>query len=189
MSSLSKYCSNAEDVPDVVSNVTEVSGTVKWFSIIKGIGFFFPDDCNKNMGDVLFHITCLRKDGHHVVFPGARISAMVQKRERGYQACKILFIEKSMPKDHVLLLDRKNDQSEIVLGKDVRPAIVKWFDRVKKFGFLTVEGITEDVFIHVKILHRYAFSGIYPKQMVFVQLQKGEKGFVVVAIYPDTDVS
>ena len=46
---------------DASAGVVEVSGAIKWFDVAKGYGFILPDD--GDMGDILIHVTCLRRDG------------------------------------------------------------------------------------------------------------------------------
>jgi len=68
----------------------EISGVVKWFDVAKGFGFIVPDN---GMQDVLLHVTCLRRDGYQTILEGTRIVALIQRRERGYQAFKILSMD------------------------------------------------------------------------------------------------
>ncbi|MDE1996388.1 MAG: cold shock domain-containing protein, partial [Rhizobiaceae bacterium] len=70
----------------------EMSGVVKWFDVAKGFGFIVPDN---GMQDVLLHVTCLRRDGYQTILEGTRIVALIQRRERGYQAFKILSMDQS----------------------------------------------------------------------------------------------
>ena len=43
------------------AGLVEVSGAIKWFDVAKGYGFILPD--GDSLGDVLIHVTCLRRDG------------------------------------------------------------------------------------------------------------------------------
>jgi CspA family cold shock protein len=45
---------------DMREALIPVSGTIKWFDTGKGFGFIIPDGGG---GDVLLHVTCLRKSG------------------------------------------------------------------------------------------------------------------------------
>ncbi len=58
--------------------------------VAKGFGFIVPDN---GMQDVLLHVTCLRRDGYQTVLEGARVVALIQKRDRGYQAFRILSMD------------------------------------------------------------------------------------------------
>src|SRR5687768_7401002 len=68
---------------DEVPGVVEVSGAIKWFDVAKGYGFIMPDE---GTGDVLLHVTCLRRDGFQTAHEGARVVCLARKGERGMQA-------------------------------------------------------------------------------------------------------
>jgi cold shock protein len=73
-------------------DLVEITGVVKWFDVAKGFGFIVPDN---GMQDVLLHVTCLRRDGYQTILEGTRIVALIQRRERGFQAFKILSMDQS----------------------------------------------------------------------------------------------
>lgn len=52
-------------------DLVEVSGSIKWFDVAKGYGFILPDE--NVFGDILLHVTCLRKDGFQTALEGARV--------------------------------------------------------------------------------------------------------------------
>ena len=55
----------------------EVAGRIKWFDVSKGYGFIVPDD---GSGDVLLHVTVLRRDGYQTACEGARVVCEAQRR-------------------------------------------------------------------------------------------------------------
>ncbi|MBA5723719.1 cold-shock protein [Candidatus Liberibacter sp.] len=182
----SKEVSNTENPLTNISELIEVTGVVKWFDIARGFGFFAPDD--DSLGDVLLHVTCLRRDGYQTIFTGSRIIALVQKRERGYQAFKILSMENKVSENSSSFLTSK-DHIEIVQEEDVEKVVVKWFDRIRGFGFLMRENSSDDIFIHMETLRKYGIAGLYPKQEVLVRLDRGEKGLMAVEIHPDVSAT
>ena len=42
----------------------------------------------------------------------------------------------------------------------LEPARVKWFDRVKGFGFVNIYGRPEDVFLHMETLRQYGYGEV-----------------------------
>src|SRR5690606_5633847 len=71
--------------------LAEVSGAIKWFDVAKGYGFILPDE--QGLGDVLLHVTCLRKDGFQTALEGARVVCLVRRGERGLQAFKVVSMD------------------------------------------------------------------------------------------------
>ena len=75
------------------ADLTEVSGAIKWFDVAKGYGFILPDDAH--LGDILLHVTCLRRDGFQTAQEGARVVCLVKQGERGLQAFRVLSMDMS----------------------------------------------------------------------------------------------
>jgi CspA family cold shock protein len=64
----------------------------------------------------------------------------------------------------------------------LEPARVKWFDKVKGFGFANVFGRPEDVFIHMEVLRKSGFAELQPGEAVGLRIVEGERGRMAVAI-------
>ena len=80
-----------DDDADV--GLIEVSGAIKWFDVAKGYGFILPDD--PRFGDVLIHVTCLRRDGFQTALEGARVVCLAKAGDRGFQTFKVLSMDTS----------------------------------------------------------------------------------------------
>ena len=78
------------------ATLVEVAGRVKWFDVAKGYGFIVPDGGG---GDVLIHVTVLRRDGFVTLTEGARVVAEAQRRDRGLQVLKVLSVTPGDPTD------------------------------------------------------------------------------------------
>lgn len=162
-------------------DLVEITGVIKWFDVAKGFGFIIPDN---GMQDVLLHVTCLRRDGYQTVLEGSRIVALIQKRDRGYQAFRILSMDQSTA-IHPSQLPPIKTHVQVTPTSGLERVLVKWFNRTKGFGFLTRGDGTEDIFIHMETLRRFGLTELRPGQTVLVRFGDGDKGLMAAEIHPD----
>ena len=52
----------------------------------------------------------------------------------------------------------------------------KWYDPVKGFGFIAVEGESKDLFVHVSVVERAGLGALEQGQAVRVSVVEGRKG-------------
>ena len=159
----------------------EIAGVIKWFDVAKGYGFIVPDDVS--YGDVLLHVTCLRRDGFQTALEGSRIVTLVRKGDRGWQSFKVVSMDQSTA-IHPHELSQRTHVT-VAAESGLERAIVKWFNRIKGFGFLSRGEGTEDIFVHMETLRRYGVTELRPGQVVLVRFGHGEKGLMAAEIHPD----
>ena len=111
------------------------------------------------MPDILLHVTCLRRDGHQVAYEGARVVVEVLQRPRGLQAFRILSMDESTAV-HPAQMPPPRTHVTVTATSGLERAQVKWFNRLRGFGFLTRGEGTPDIFVHMETLRRFGITEI-----------------------------
>ena len=182
---VSTFESGPDAIGDLVNEtgaaVIEVTGVIKWFDVSKGYGFIVPDS---GMADVLLHVTCLRRDGFQTAYEGARVVCEALARPKGLQAFRILSMDESTA-IHPAQLPPPRTHVTVAPTSGLERAIVKWFNRLRGFGFLTRGEGTPDIFVHMETLRRYGITELRPGQTVLVRFGPGPKGAMATEVRPD----
>ncbi len=168
-------------IGNAAAPVIEISGVIKWFDVSKGFGFIVPDN---GMADVLLHATCLRRDGFQTAHEGARIVVEAVERPKGLQAFRVLSMDQSTAV-HPAQMPAPRTHVTVIPTSGLERAIVKWFNRLRGFGFLTLGEGTPDIFVHMETLRRYGITELRPGQTVLVRFGPGAKGMMASEVRPD----
>ena len=167
---------------DPGTSLVEISGVIKWFDASKGYGFIVPDN---GWPDVLLHVTILRRDGYQTAYEGARVVVECVQRAKGYQAFRILSMDESTAIHPAQMLPPRTHVT-VTPTSGLERAQVKWFNRLRGFGFLTMGEGTPDIFVHMETLRRFGMTELRPGQYVLVRFGPGAKGMMAAEIHPET---
>jgi CspA family cold shock protein len=150
-----------------------VNGRVKWFDASKGFGFIVGEESD---GDILLHANVLRNFGQGSVADNARMIVRVQKTARGSQATEVIEIAPPEDDERAPIEDLGESDMAAIAALPLEAARVKWFDKVKGFGFANVFGRPEDVFIHIEVLRRSGFADLGPGEAIGLRVIEGKRG-------------
>lgn len=174
--------------PEMVeAELAPVVGRVKWFDATRGFGFIVSDALD---GDILVHFSVLREHGRRSLPEGAVIECVPVRLPRGLQAKKIVSIDlgsaasQPAPRPLASTAERADRQALAEAAGGFEMLEVKWFNRVKGYGFL-VRGEAaeqEDVFIHMETVRDSGLGDLQPEQRVEARVAKSAKGLTAVEI-------
>jgi CspA family cold shock protein len=166
-----------------------VTGTMKWFDATRGFGFLVSEEAK---GDILVHFSVLKEHDRRSLPEGAVVECLVAEQERGLQARKVLSIDLSqavMPEPQRPSGsgsgERIDPSALLELAGEFEPVRVKWFNRLKGYGFLVREEEDgQDIFVHMETVRRGGLTDLSPDQPLRARIAEGRKGPLAVEVEP-----
>lgn len=104
---------------------------------------------------------------------------------RGQQAFEVVAMQQpvSGPENALRGLEEAGiDLSTLTDHFEPAPARVKWFDKVKGFGFLNVFESTEDIFVHADVLRAYGISELQQSEAVSIRTATRPRGKLAIEV-------
>ncbi|MDB5187773.1 MAG: cold-shock protein [Candidatus Kaiserbacteria bacterium] len=152
----------------------EVRGRVKWFDINKGFGFIIPDD---DGSDVLLHVSTCQAFGCESVPEGATILFTPEQRSKGVRVDRIISVDESTATLTPATSGCVN-ATDVKALSGLEIVVVKWFNQVRGFGFVTRGEGTEDIFLHMELVRKAGLLAPKPGDSLLVRYGKGDKGLI-----------
>ena len=174
-----------DDGVEATDGMLAVRGRVKWFDATRGFGFLVSEQVD---GDILIHFSVLKDHGRRSLPEGATIDCLCAEQSRGLQATKIIDIDLSTalplaPRSAIPAADRADREALADAAGPFISVEVKWFNRVKGFGFLIeLEGNPGDIFVHMETVRLAGIADLQPLDRLQARVADGDKGRTAVEL-------
>jgi CspA family cold shock protein len=175
---------SSEEV-DSAPEMEAVAGHVKWFDATRGFGFVVSDAIE---GDILLHFSVLREHGRRSVPEGALIECIPVRLDRGLQAKKVISIDLSsalpqQPRSSMPFTERADRKALSDAAGEFEPVEVKWFNRVRGYGFVNrTDATNDDVFVHMETVRQSHLGDLQPGQRLEARIATSDKGLTAIEL-------
>lgn len=147
--------------------------TVKWYNPYKGYGFVTADPEGQGK-DIFLHFSVLESLDVIQVRQGDKLLCEVAPTQAGMQVIEVFKLKSANPflaESDRLKRGKKITPPRFMTSEDHAPlseveAEVKWFSRIKGFGFAKVKGMKQDIFLHGALLEDIKVHTLKPGQKV-----------------------
>ena len=143
-------------------------GELVWYNERKGYGFVRIDDAK-----VFLHRSTLDRFGLVRLLTGDRLRVSLTTNEHGHVIQDLLGVTR--PINTTL-------PAASVPDADERRAIVKFFNDLRGYSFVTAEDMSEDVFVHSRVLNDCGFHSLFQGQKLLIKIDDTGRGPQVQAV-------
>ena len=147
-------------------NVRE--GELVWYNERKGYGFVKIDDT-----EVFLHRSTLDRFGLVRLLKGDRVTVSLTVNEHGEVIQDLLRVDRPVNPAPPAASEPADGEMR---------AVVKFFNDIRGYGFVTAEDIAEDVFVHSRVLNDCGFHSLIQGQKLLIKVDDAGKGPQVQAV-------
>ena len=156
---------------------------VKWFNADKGFGFVQASDGT----EAHLHVRTLEAGGLSGVSEGMQLKVRISEGPKGSQVSQVLEVmaataQTASAERQTFQASPRADGSNALEVESV--GTVKFYKAEKGFGFISVEGLDRDVFVHASVLTRSGLVALAEGQKVALTYAKGHKGLEARTVKP-----
>jgi len=151
--------------------VTEINvkeGELVWYNERKGYGFVKIDDT-----EVFLHRSTLDRFGLVRLLKGDRVTVSLTVNEHGEVIQDLLRVDRPVNPAPPAASEPADGEMR---------AVVKFFNDIRGYGFVTAEDIAKDVFVHSRVLNDCGFHSLIQGQKLLIKVDDAGKGPQVQAV-------
>jgi CspA family cold shock protein len=146
----------------VVESDNTKEGELVWYNEHKGYGFVKIHDT-----EVFLHRSTLDRFGLVRLLTGDKLVVLLTTNEHGNVIQDWLSVKR--PTNPVPPAASEPDAEE-------KRAVVKFFNDIRGYGFVTAEDMTEDVFVHSRVLNDCGFHSLVQGQKLLIKIDDSDRG-------------
>ena len=159
----------AGEVAGEATGDVEVSqGSLVWYNERKGYGFVRIGE-----EEVFLHRSTLDRFGLVRLLTGDLVTVSLSTNEHGRVIKDLLSVERPLNPAPPAALEPEEGE--------VR-AVVKFFNDLRGYGFVTTDGLDEDVFVHSRVLNDCGFHSLIQGQKLLVKVDNSSRGLQVNSV-------
>ena len=157
-----------EVASEATSDVEVCQGSLVWYNERKGYGFV-------QIGgeEVFLHRSTLDRFGLVRLLTGDLVTVSLSTNEHGRVIKDLLSVERPLNPTPPAALEPEEGE--------VR-AVVKFFNDLRGYGFVTADGLDEDVFVHSRVLNDCGFHSLIQGQKLLVKVDNSSRGLQVNSV-------
>jgi CspA family cold shock protein len=149
-------------------NVEVSKGSLVWYNERKGYGFV-----RIGVEEVFLHRSTLDRFGLVRLLTGDQITVSLSTNEHGRVIKDLLAVERPLGPSPPVAIEPEDGEV---------PAIVKFFNDLRGYGFVTAENMEEDAFVHSRVLNNCGFHSLIQGQKLLVRVDDTGRGLQVNSV-------